>query len=198
LGQYRAVGHVYSVRRVRCFAVIRTISAAQEPAWSAIEGGYTISGNAVFVTEGQKTNPPLNRNWTVVSVPTATTFVVRSDSRYAYADTAGYVASLDKTYLSQYAPAAARTATSRPLTGKTVLPGPVLDCDDFSLDLTGQDSSEVVLLVKTAALHADADLADTAQRIIAHYDTLPSLPFVANAGVVSLPVPNTADRLMRL
>lgn len=87
---------------------------------------------------------------------------------------------------------------SDPLTGKQILAGAVLDAGDTTINTTGEDSSEVLLLGKAAALHADPDLADTAQRLVAYWDTMSGLPIAADAGVVALSVNNGADRLIRL
>ncbi|MEJ7873180.1 MAG: hypothetical protein WKF67_13060 [Rubrobacteraceae bacterium] len=187
-------------KKYRCIKTGTT--GASEGTWPTIDGELKIDGGAggvVWMCDGPVGSPYANRNWTISSVPATNKLRVLFNSVMDTASGAGaFVASLDKTYLSEFAPPAGRTAMSSPLTGKTVLPGPVLDCNDSSLDLTVADSSEVILLVKTAALDADVDLADTAQRIIAYFDTMPSLPIVANAGVTALAVSNTADRLMRL
>lgn len=169
-----------------------------EPSWPTVDGEVVGSGSTVFRCEGAASQAPENGNFSVVAVPASVTFEIDIPTKGAGFASLGFVANLSKTYLSEFAPLAARTATSLPLTGKVVLPGPVLDCNDSSLDLTVADSSEVILLLKTAALDADPDLADTAQRIIAYYDTMPALPIAANAGIVALPISNTADRLMRL
>ena len=41
-------------------------------------------------------------------------------------------------------------------------------------------------------------LADIQQKLLAYYDTAPSLPYPSNATVVSLPASNGPDRSMRL
>lgn len=198
IGDYRRPS-VYNGKKWLCRDEGSTDST--EPFWPSktAEGAIRIDGIGVaWEPLGDEATPALNANWTVYSTPSPTSFTIRTFHNFTYVASGGYVASLGKTYLSEFGPAAARYGPSPVLTGKVRLPGPVFDCNDSSIDLTGADPTEVLLLVQTAALDADPDLADTAQRLVAYYDTMPSLPFPVNAGVVALPVSNGADRLMRL
>jgi hypothetical protein len=167
--------------------------------WPTVDGTYVFSGTAVFITDGSDTNSPVNGNWTVDTVPSTDEFTIDPfPGTRGAPDVYGYVANLSKTYLSEFAPAAARTAMSDPLSSKQILAGSVLDCADATIDLTGADSSEVLVVARAALLNADPDLPDTQQRLFLYYDTMEGLPIAANAGNVSLGISNTPDRLVKL
>jgi len=171
-------------------------SGGSEPNWPVGEGQVVADNNVVWQTEGADDEHPINRNWVVEDVPTTDTFSVVIDGSWSV-PAGGYVANLEKTFLSEFAASGARSPYSPKLTDREILPGLVLDAEDTTLDLSVTPTIEVLLLLKTAELDADTPLADTAQRIIAYYDTASYLPFAAAAGTASIPFPNDENRILR-
>lgn len=104
--------------------------------------------------------------FTVVSAPTTTTFTFLSTATPTGTYTSGgFVADLSLTYLSEFVPAGGRVATSPVLTSKTITGG-VLDAADVTFTSVTGDPFEAWVMVRAAATDGDADLADTAQRLI--------------------------------
>jgi len=134
----------------------------------------------------------LNGVFVVNTVPTTTTFTISMASVAVSAYTSGgYIANLSLTFLSQFVPAVGRVSTAPALditnANHTVLNG-VADTHDVTFPtVPGPDPVEAILIVRAAALPADADLADTAQRLV--WLNTPSTP-----GTTGLPVtPNGGD-----
>lgn len=182
-------------KKYRCVKGGTTANVAN-PIFSTTDGAFIIDGTAVFMCDGPEAVSPYNGNHTVVDVPSAAFLRVPTAFITATNAGAGKITSLSKTYLSDFAPSGSRVASDA-LTGKSILAGGVLDCSDFTLD-GGSVSREALVLVKTAALHADTDLADTSQRLVAYWDTMPGLPITPNLGVGTFSINNGADRLIRL
>ena len=175
-------------------------SGSTQPTWTAGSRVYQNDSGATWYNEGTDTNSPVNGIRTVDVVPSTTTFTLAAFPNAPSTFTSyGYIANLSKTYLSEFVPSGGRVGVSDALTGKTVQANGALDCTDPYITVPSPaDPSEVMLLVKTAALDADPDLADTAQRLIAYTDSASPLPLPANPGSVLLSVSNGTDRLMRL
>jgi hypothetical protein len=173
-----------------------TSHGTTEPNWPVGEHQVVADNNVVWQTAGADDEHPINRNWVVEDVPATDSFSVVIEATWLQPSD-GYVANLEKTFLSQFAASGARSPYSGALTGKDILSGFVLDADDTTLNLSATPTIEVLLLLKTAELHADTPLADTAQRIIAYYDTASYLPFAAAAGTVAIAFPNDENRILR-
>lgn len=99
-------------------------------------------------------------------------------------------------YLSSVA-AAAREETSGALTTKTITAG-VADADDVTFLAAAGDPCEAVILVQSSAATGGADIADTAQRLIAYYDTATGLPITLNGGNVTLAWDSGSLRIFKL
>jgi len=188
-------------KRYKC--VVPGTTGGSQPTWPTLDGEYVFNGTVAFMCDGADTISPLNGIWPCISgVAAATDFRLGgipapfpSTSGLDPA-TAGHVANLSKTYLSEFAPSGSRVASGA-LTGKSILAGGVLDSDFFTVN-PGVTEKQALILAKAAALEADVDLADTAQRLVAYYDTMPGLPLPANVGATNYDPANAIDRLLRL
>lgn len=126
----------------------------------------------------------------VASAPTTTTFTfvatVQPTGTYT---SGGYIADLSLTYLSQFVVSGGRIATSGALTAKSVTNG-YLDANDVVYSAVTGDPVEAWVAVRAAAQDADADLADTAQRLILLQSPaspgLTGLPQTPSAGNINL------------
>lgn len=131
----------------------------------------------------------VNGVWRVASVPTTTTFTIALDPAPSTYTSGGFVANLETEFLSAFVPSGGRIGTSNTLTTVTVAKG-VFDCADLTggnkiVTSAGVDPVEAFVIVRAAALTTDADLADTAQRLV--YLGTSSAP-----GAGGLPVAPTA------
>lgn len=128
----------------------------------------------------------LNGIFVVNSVPTTTSFTIAMGSTVVSAYTSGgYLANLSLTFLSQFVPAVGRVSTTGALdithASHTVTNGIANTHPVTFPSVPGPDPVEAMIIVRTALLPADADLADTAQRLI--WANTPSTP-----GASGLPV----------
>ncbi len=134
----------------------------------------------------------VNGVWTVNTVPTTTTFTIKMGSTVVSAYTSGgFIANLSLTFLSEFIPGAGRVKIAPdagfPLPSQTIVNGTADAADVSFAAVPGPDAVEAILVVRTAAAPADADLADTAQRLI--WLNTPVTP-----GTTGLPVtPNCGD-----
>lgn len=102
----------------------------------------------------------------VSSVPSTTTFVIPRTSAPGVYTGGGFLWNLHKTFLSEIVPTAARVArVDIPTAGRDALTGYIYTAD-FSFVDAPATTSHAIVLVRSANLAADADLADTAQRPI--------------------------------
>lgn len=138
----------------------------------------------------------VNGNRPVNTVPTTTTFTVQLTAAPGAYASGGFIANLSKTFLSEYAPSASRSAVSAVLTTKTA---PLGVLKSATISWTGLTAGpfEVIVVVKTADADATADSADTAQRLIAHLDSLTGLPIQQNPGNVNY-TPDATNGIGRL
>lgn len=126
----------------------------------------------------------VNGNWTVASTPAGNTFTISAGAPGAYSS-GGFIANLSKKYVSEYAGSGARVVGSR-ITNKSGVNG-YLRCGTMTWTGVAGGAFEFVLIAMTATVDSDGqtDLADNAQRIVAHLDTLNGLPIQQNPGNVS-------------
>lgn len=115
----------------------------------------------------------VNGAWRVLSVPDTTHFSIARSAPGAYVS-GGFVASLEKEFLSDFALAAnngqINTVSTTPfITSPTVTKG-VFDAADMTgankVPTGDADQIEVVTIVKTADTTGGSDVADTAKRMI--------------------------------
>lgn len=140
----------------------------------------------------------VNGIFAVASVPTTTTFTITLAAAPGAYTAGGFIANLFKTYLSEFAPVAARTSTSGALTTKTSASGVADAADAVFAAVTGAQS-EAIILVRAAALDTDpSDLADTAQRLIAFIDTATGLPVTPGGSNITVQWDNGANRIFKL
>ena len=87
-------------------------------------------------------------------------------------------------------------ATSAALTAKTVAAG-VADAADITYTAVASNASGHSLLVfQSSAVGGGADVAATAQRVIAYYDTGTGLPVTPNGGDITVAWGNVAGTLI--
>lgn len=149
------------------------------------------AGNTVevFLVGG---STQVNGVFPVASAPTTTTFTINMGSTTVAAYTSGgFIANLSLTFLSQFGPTAARVATAPsggfPLASQTVLNGTASAANVTFAAVPGPNPVQGIAVVRAAALTTDADLADTAQRLV--WLNSPVTP-----GTTGLPVtPNGGD-----
>lgn len=99
-------------------------------------------------------------------------------------------------FLSSIA-AGARIATSAALTAKTITAGVADAADLLYAALTGT-SIEAIVLVQSSAVGGGADVADTAQRLIAFIDTATGLPYTPSGADLNVAWDNGANRIFKL
>lgn len=87
--------------------------------------------------------------------------------------------------------------TSAALTGKSVTNG-VFDADDATISASASASNHGLLLFQSSAVGGGADVAATAQRVIAWYDTGTGLPIQPGTGTVTVQWPNSSPRILTL
>jgi hypothetical protein len=91
-------------------------------------------------------------------------------------------------------------ATSAALSGKTVTSG-VADAADLApafAAVASNANAHVVVLIQSSAVGGGADVAATAQRLIAWLDTGTNLPVTPNGGDINITWDNTANRIFKL
>lgn len=87
--------------------------------------------------------------------------------------------------------------TSAALSGVTVTAG-VLDANDTSVTTTANATNHYWLLYQASAVTGGADVAATAQRLVAYFDTGTNIPVVPGTGTVSLTWANTTNKIMKV
>jgi hypothetical protein len=91
----------------------------------------------------------------------------------------------------------ARIASSAALTSKTNAAG-VADAADLTYTSLTGTSIELIVIYQSSAVGGGADVADTAQRLVAAIDTATGLPFTPSGGDVSVTWDNTTNRIFKL
>lgn len=87
--------------------------------------------------------------------------------------------------------------TSAALSGVTVTAG-VLDANDTSVTTTANATNHYWLLYQASAVTGGADVAATAQRLVAYFDTGTNIPVVPGTGTVSLTWANTTNKILKV
>lgn len=87
--------------------------------------------------------------------------------------------------------------TSVALANKTVTGG-VFDADDTTISATASAVNHGLLLFQASASTGGADVAATAQRVIAWFDTGAGLPIQPGTGNVAVTWPSTAGRILKV
>lgn len=111
-------------------------------------------------------------------------------------DTGAYTFSAAHKFLSSIPPGA-RIFTSAALASKTITDG-IFDAADPTMTNVSGASVEALALVQSSAITGGADVADTAQRLIAWIDTATGLPMTPNGGDISIQWDNSANRIFKL
>lgn len=86
--------------------------------------------------------------------------------------------------------------TSAALTGPS-LTGGVFDADDTTIPTTADTADHTLLLFQASAVGGGADVAQNAQKLIAHFDTGAGLPVVPGTGTLTIAWPNTTNRILK-
>lgn len=193
-------------------AIIVDMNDAGPAAGAWVVSGCTFSGNTVTITTsvahglvvgdrvavknvGGMTN--VDGNYDVATVPTTTTFTYTASTPSGTYTSGGFIANLSKTFLSEFVAAAGRVSSSAVFANKTRTNG-VLDADDATFTSVTGDPSEVIIIVRAANADADADLADTAQRLIVYIDTATGLPVTPGGGNITVAWDNGSNRIAKL
>jgi hypothetical protein len=87
--------------------------------------------------------------------------------------------------------------TSAALTTKTETGG-VFDADDTSVSATASAVNHGLLLFQSSAASGGADVAASAQRVVAYYDTGTGLPIQPGTGTVSVVWPAANPKILKV
>lgn len=112
-------------------------------------------------------------------------------------DTGAYTIDLATHKFRSSIASGARIASSAALGSKTVTAG-VADAADITYTALTGTSIELIVIYQASAVGGGADVADTAQRLIAAIDTATGLPFTPSGGDVSVTWDNTTNRIFKL
>lgn len=112
-------------------------------------------------------------------------------------DTAGLTVDLTTNQFLSSITGGNRIATSAALASKTVTAG-VADAADVTLTAVSGASVEAIVIYQSSAVGGGADVADTAQRLIAYIDTGTGLPFTPNGGDITIQWDNGTNRIFKL
>lgn len=89
-------------------------------------------------------------------------------------------------------------ASTQTLGTKTATSGTADAADTTFTAVTANASNHYLLVYQASAVGGGADVADTAQRLIAFYDTGTNLPVVPNGGDVTVTWSSGADKMFTL
>jgi hypothetical protein len=87
--------------------------------------------------------------------------------------------------------------TSAALTGKTVTGG-VFDADDTTVTTTASAVNHGILLFQASAVGGGADVAASAQRVIAYYDTGTGLPIQPGSGATPITWDSGTNKILKV
>ncbi|MEV6344134.1 hypothetical protein [Actinoplanes sp. NPDC051851] len=109
----------------------------------------------------------------------------------------GYTYSASHKFVSDVVAAGATiNASSAALTGKTAALG-VFDADDTTITTTASAVNHGVLVYQSSAVAGGADVATTAQRVIAWYDTGTGLPIQPGTGSTPIAWDSGTNRMFK-
>ncbi|MET0701711.1 MAG: hypothetical protein ABWY93_18830 [Mycobacterium sp.] len=87
--------------------------------------------------------------------------------------------------------------TSAALTNPTITGG-VFDADDTSITTTASAVNHYFIIFQSSAVTGGADVADTAQKLVAYFDTGSGLPVQPGNGTVTITWANTTNRIVKI
>lgn len=87
--------------------------------------------------------------------------------------------------------------TSAALANKTITGG-VFDADDTTVTTTASAVNHGILLFQSSAVTGGADVAASAQRLIAYYDTGTSLPIQPGTGATPITWDNGPNKILKV
>jgi hypothetical protein len=87
--------------------------------------------------------------------------------------------------------------TSAALTTKTVTGG-VFDADDTTVSTTANATNHGILLFQSSAVTGGGDVASSAQRVIAYYDTGTGLPIQPGTGSTPITWDNGTNKILKV
>ena len=87
--------------------------------------------------------------------------------------------------------------TSAALTTPTIVGG-VFDADDTTVTTTFFNAPHYVIIFQASAVTGGADVAQSAQKLIAYYDTGAGLPIVPGTGTANLTWANTGNKILKV
>ncbi len=117
--------------------------------------------------------------------------------KLALIDSADYTVNLATHKFMSSVTAAGIEETSPALATKTVAAG-VADADDTSFTAAAGDPCEAIIIYQSSAVTGGADVANTAQRLIAYIDTASGLPVTLNGGNVNVVFDSGSNRIFKL
>jgi hypothetical protein len=88
-------------------------------------------------------------------------------------------------------------ATSAALSSKSVALG-VFDAADLTVSAVTGSSVDELVLIQASAVTGGADVAASAQRLVAFINTYTGLPITPNGGDISVAWPNDANKIFKL
>ncbi|MFD6770597.1 hypothetical protein ACFWC6_30740 [Micromonospora chalcea] len=110
----------------------------------------------------------------------------------------GYTFSASHKFVSDVTTAGGTiNGTSAALANKTVSGG-VFDADDTTISATASAVNHGLLLFQSSAVTGGADVAATAQRVIAWYDTGTGLPIQPGTGTVTITWPASNPKILKV
>lgn len=112
-------------------------------------------------------------------------------------DTAGLTVTPASDQFRSAITAGNRIASSSAFTSKTTTAG-VADAADVTFTAVTGASVEAIVIYQASAVTGGADVADTAQRLIAYIDTGTGLPFTPNGGDITIQWDNGANKIFKL
>jgi hypothetical protein len=87
--------------------------------------------------------------------------------------------------------------TSAALANPVITNG-VFDADDTTITTTASAVNHVLIVFQASAVTGGADVAATAQRLIAYFDTGTGLPVQPGTGTLSITWANTTNRILKV
>lgn len=109
----------------------------------------------------------------------------------------GYTYSSSHTFVSDVTATGTLNGTSAALGSVTVTAG-VLDAADTSVTATASAVDHGILLFQASAVGGGADVASSAQRVIAYLDTGTALPIQPGTGSVAIAWDNGTNKIIKL